>query len=376
MKLTCQRKAFADALGIVAGVIPSRNPKEIIQNAKLECGSGNLGVVLSGTDCEIGVRYAISDDTQQLVHKPGSVLMPAGRALQIIREMTCEQITLELVDSNLCLRGERSEYKLPTCGMPTEFPAVEPFDAKDFHSIPAAALGQMLRRTVFATDTDSTRYALGGVFFDLAAGKLTLAATDTRRLAVVSAECSSTGPAGVGKEYKPVVPAKALSLLQKTLGDAGAVDFTLGVNDANFRIGDISIRARLVEGRFPRYQDVIPAKAPVTLDMAAGPTLAAVKQAQIVTNEESRGVDFEFAAGLLTLKSRAADVGESKIELPISYEGSPLTITLDPRYLVDFLRTLDAQQVFRLNMTTGEDAALCSVDDSYKYVVMPLSRDR
>lgn len=375
MKLICQRKTFAEALGVVSGVIPSKHPKEILQNAKLECGSGNLGVALSGTDLEVGVRYTIGGDDQQWVKKPGAVLLPAGRALQVIREMTCEQITLELVGSNLCLRGDRAEYKFPTHASPDEFPAVEPFNASEFHSISAAVLRLMLRQTVFACDVESTRYALGGVLFDLKGGELTLAATDTRRLAVSPGACSA-GSGEIPKDHKPVVPSKALSLLMKTLDVPGDIDFTLGVNDAHFRIGDVSIRARLVEGRFPRYQDVIPKDSPVEIHLTAGPVLTAVKQAQVVTNEESRGVDFEFAAGLLTLKSRAAEIGESKIELPIAYEGSPLTITLDPRYLVDFLRTLDAGQGFRLNMTDGESAALCSVDESYRYVVMPLSRDR
>jgi DNA polymerase-3 subunit beta len=101
-----------------------------------------------------------------------------------------------------------------------------------------------------------------------------------------------------------------------------------------------------------------------------------VRQAQIVTSEESRGVDFEFASGLMTLSSRAAEIGESKVELPISYDGAPLVITFDPRYVAEFLRVLELEQPIRLELTDSESAAVFRTDDGYIYIVMPLSRDR
>jgi len=140
--------------------------------------------------------------------------------------------------------------------------------------------------------------------------------------------------------------------------------------------GPATISGRLVEGRFPKYRDVIPADSNCSIDLVVGSFLSAVRQAQIVTNEESRGVDFAFTPGVLKLESQAADVGRSTVELPISYEGSEIVITFDPRFVAEFLRVLEPESSVRLDLIDGESAAVFRTDDAYTYVVMPLSRDR
>ena len=104
--------------------------------------------------------------------------------------------------------------------------------------------------------------------------------------------------------------------------------------------------------------------------------VSAVRQAQIVTNEESRGVDFAFSKGLLTLNSQAADIGQSRVELPVSYDGADLAITFDPRFVAEFLRVLEPERQVRLDLIDAESAAVLRTDDGYTYVIMPLSRDR
>ncbi|RPI84172.1 MAG: DNA polymerase III subunit beta, partial [Planctomycetaceae bacterium] len=134
--------------------------------------------------------------------------------------------------------------------------------------------------------------------------------------------------------------------------------------------------SRLVAGRIPRYQDVVLREHKFSLNLQAGSFLAVVSKAQIVTNEESRGVDFCFSPGVLTLASLAPDIGESKVELPISYEGDALTISLDPRFVSEFLRVLDPAANVRVELTDGESAVVFKTDDGSIYIVMPLSRDR
>jgi DNA polymerase III subunit beta len=136
------------------------------------------------------------------------------------------------------------------------------------------------------------------------------------------------------------------------------------------------IYSRLVEGRFPRYQDVFPTQVEVRIPMEAGPLLSAVEQAAIVTSEESRGVDFSFGNGLLKLSSQAADVGSSHVELPIAYEGRAVEITFDPRYLVDALKTIEPAAAVSAELIDHKNAAVFKTDDHYTYVVMPLTRDR
>ena len=107
-----------------------------------------------------------------------------------------------------------------------------------------------------------------------------------------------------------------------------------------------------------------------------GPAYPAVKQAAIVTSDESRGVDFTFADGTCTMAARAADVGQSHVDLPVSYSGPSVSITLDPRYMGDFLKVLDPEKTFTLEIKDASSAAVANTDDGYAYVIMPLARDR
>jgi len=176
----------------------------------------------------------------------------------------------------------------------------------------------------------------------------------------------------------PVVPSKAMGLIERSLPDKEDAVALVAVhaNDLLVKCAGSTIYSRLVEGRFPRYSDVIPTEFNLSIDLVVGPFYSAVRQAQIVTSEESRGVDFAFSNGKLTLASQAADVGQSNVELPIPYEGEDLTITFDPKYVADFLRILDGGTSIKLNLLDGESPAVFSTEDHYQYVVMPLSRDQ
>ena len=165
-------------------------------------------------------------------------------------------------------------------------------------------------------------------------------------------------------------------MIEKSLGDGtGEAHISLHVNDIVVRCQGTTITSQLVQGRFPDYRKVVPDTYNSTVDMVVAPFYSAVRQAMIVTNEESRGVDFVFGNGVLKLNSQAADIGQSKIEMPISYDGPEMTITFDPRYVADFLKVLDSAAQFHLKLISHDDRASLIADD-YTYVVMPLSRDR
>jgi DNA polymerase-3 subunit beta len=136
------------------------------------------------------------------------------------------------------------------------------------------------------------------------------------------------------------------------------------------------IYSRLVEGRFPRYQDVFPTHIEVRIPLEVGSFRVAVEQASIVTSEDSRGVDFQFGSGLLRLTSQSADVGRSFVELPIAYDGKTVEITFDPRYIIDALKTLDDTAALMAELIDAKNAAVFRTDDHYTYVVMPLTRER
>ena len=288
--------------------------------------------------------------------------------------MQDEAVNIELADGAVRIRSGHSEFKL-SVEDPAEFPPVVGFEDERYHVVPGRVLREAIRRTVFATDVESTRYALGGVLLELEKDSITLAATDSRRLAVVKAACRAQGLERPDNP-SPVIPTKALSLIERSIADDGDVFLAVHANDVLVKSGHSTIYSRLVEGRFPKYRDVIPAQAKISIELVVNPFFSAVRQAQIVTNEESRGVDFAFSKGLLTLNSQAADIGQSRVELPVSYDGADLAITFDPRFVAEFLRVLEPERQVRLDLIDAESAAVLRTDDGYTYVIMPLSRDR
>lgn len=369
MRLTCEREKLSQAFQLAAGVAPTRSPKPILENIKLEARAD--GVTLMATDLEVGVRIDVAGIE---VAAPGDVVLPSKRVGPILRESSDEKLLLESDGSKLRIRGERSEFHLPTQN-PDEFPAVRPFEESSYHQLPARLFRELLRRTVFATDTESSRYALGGVLIELSDTEIIGVGTDGRRLA------RQQGPAELVGDHKTrentVVPTRAIQLMERALADGEEiVQLATRENDVLVKSQRVTVYSRLVEGRYPKWRDVLPKFEDMwKVELAVGPFYSAVRQAAVVTSEEHRGVEFIFGEGKLVLTAHGAELGESRVEMPIAYDGPQQPIRLDPRFLGDFLRVLDPDQTFTFHLRDSESAIVCATGDGYAYVVMPLSRE-
>lgn len=370
MQLSCNRAMFSAAFSVAASAVPSRTPKDILRNVFMSVSKS--GVELVGTDQEMAIRYQVSGITTS---SAGDALLPTQRVSSILRELQDEQLEIIVDEKNITLKAATAKFRLSSED-PREYPPVPQFGEQSYFRVAAPVFRQMIRRTSFATDTESTRYALGGLLLEFGEGTVTLAATDSRRLAVATASCEMEGKP-VAPSKTTVVPTKAMSLLERSIDpQAEFVDIAVHDNDVMMRSGNCTVYSRLVEGRFPRYRDVIPRNGNVNVPLPVGPFFASVRQSQIVTDEESRGVDFHFGPSLLTLSSEASAVGDSKIELPIEYDHEAMKITFDPKYVSDFLKVLSPETLVDLQLTDGDTAAVFRVEDSYTYVIMPLTQDR
>ncbi len=371
MKLTCSREKLLAAFQTAATVAPSRSPKPILQNVKFEATDGS--VILTATDMEVGIRIQVADID---VQAGGSAILPVDRFGSILRESTDEKLKIEADAKGAVVRGERSEFKLPGAN-PDEFPAVTAFGEEKFHEVPARLFRELIRRTLFATDTESSRYALGGVLLEFAEDKITAVGTDGRRLAKMEGPAMSVA-GHVSGDAMTIVPTRSMQLIERALSDGDAeIQVAARENDILVKSPRVMIYSRLVEGRFPKWRDVFPSRQEaVQIELAVGATYSAVRQAAIVTSAESRGIDLSFGEGSLVISGSTAEVGQSRIELPIAYDGPNITITLDHRFVADFLRVLDPEKNFTLEIENAESAALCTTEDGYGYVIMPLSRDR
>ncbi|MGA2033451.1 MAG: DNA polymerase III subunit beta [Thermoguttaceae bacterium] len=376
MKITCEREKLLHAFQTAASVAPTRSPKPILQNLKLDVGGETA--ILMGTDLEVGIRIEV---TGIAIETPGQIVLPISRFLSILRESADEKLSLESDGQRTLIRGQRSEFQLPSEN-PDEFPVVIGFEEQKYHELPARFFREIVRRTVFATDNESTRYALGGVLLELTSDKIIAVATDGRRLARQEGPAKSVGEQPSGDQAiadrNTIIPSRAMQLLERALADNDAnIQLAARDNDVLIKSGRATIYSRLVEGRFPKWRDVFPRREnTVRVELTVGPLYAAVRQAAIVTSEERRGVDFTFASGTLVLAAHGAEYGESHVELPIAYDGAELPVTLDPRYLVDFLRVLDPEKNLIMELRDKESAVVCSTDDGYAYVIMPLARDK
>lgn len=371
MKIICNREKLLHAFQTVAAVAPSRSPKPILQNVKLEVGADS--VTLMATDLEVGIRYEAAGVE---VEAPGAAVLPAARFGSILRESSDVTVRIESDREGTVVRGERSQLKLPSED-PQDFPPITQFGEASYYELSGRLLRELIRRTIFATENESSRYALGGVKLEWQDNLLTAVGTDGRRLAKMEGAAQSVGsPTPFGDVT--VVPTRAMQLIERTLAEDGSeVQVAIRQNDVLVKTPRATIYSRLLEGRFPRWRDVFPRRErSVKLDLTAGPVQSAVRQAAIVTSEESRGVDFTFGEGSLVLAGQAAEIGQSRIEMPIAYDGTPISIILDPRFLLDFLKVLEPEKIFTIDLQDGDGPAVCTTDDGYGYVIMPLARDR
>ena len=372
MKLQFQRESALATFSLAAMVAPSRSPKEILQYVKIEVRNG--AAVIMATDLEVGIRVGmegIESDEEHL-----DLVLPVDRFSLILRESKDETLALDVNDSTVTIKGQHSKFQLPSPN-PDEYPSIIDFTESDFINVARPMFHEMIRRTVFATDTDSTRYALGGVLLENADDKLLAVATDGRRLAKMEGASKVVGAPNSGGSMT-IIPTRAMQLLERALGDGeGSVQIAPRSNDVLVRCDKMVFYSRLVEGRFPKWQDVLPNRRDAErIDITIGPLYSALRQASIVASQESRGIDLQFEEGSLVLSAATAEKGESRVEVPISYEGPTVKVSLDHRYVSDFLRVLNLEQTVTVEFESSEAPVLFTTDDNYGYVVMPLSPDR
>lgn len=363
MDIQCNTKEFRDALVAVAAATGGK--KDVMSNVLVTVLQG--AVELYATDNEASVLSTVVATGGKAGEQ---FLVPPQRLTAILNEITAETVTLSILDNSIRVHAVGANFRLSNENA-DGYPPRNRFSSDAYYRIPGAVLRKMIRRTGIATDNDSTRYALGGVLFEFVGDGLVCAGTDSRRLAVASAAVTRHGDC---EDVKGVVPNKALKLMDR-LPDTD-VEIALTDRSVYVRADGFELAARIVEGRFPRYRDVIPKDSNVNVMLPVQQFFAAIRQSQIVTDEDNRGVEFLFDASMLTLKSQATSVGDSKIEMPIEYDHDGINIVFDPKYIADFLKVIGHEAIVSLSLTDSETAAVFRVEDSYTYVIMPLAKDR
>lgn len=367
MKVKFNRAALVEALNLVTSIIPARTTKPILQCLKIEADEG--AVSICATDFELGITCAIS---QVDVEQAGVVVVPADRLAAIVRESLDEVISVEVSEAVCQVRGADSHFTIYGYEA-DQYPAVPGFEGQGQIAVSLAKLQEGVEHCLFATAKENTRYALNGVLWSSKGKSLVLVGTDGRRLAKVKVNLATATTDKRLEAEKIIVPAKAMSLMDKIGGeDKSEVAIRFVDNRIVMSCAGVVVSSNLVEGNFPKYEDIIPKDYDKKLELNTTAVLSAVRRAALLTNEDSKGIKLSLSKGALMFSGRAPEMGDAQIEMSVEYQGQPVEIGFNPQFLIDVLRVIKEDN-FELHLSQADRPGLIKSGANFVYVVMPVN---
>ena len=361
MKFRIARDAFLDSLQQVQHVVSTRTTLPILSNVLIEA-SGKV-LRLTTTDLDVGVSGTVDAD----ISKEGSTTMPVKRLVSIIRELPNAEVEIAVDSKDVAsITCGPSFFKI--IGLAHgEFPPLPDFKEAKEYKIPQGLLRESLKKTSYAISNDETRYVLNGIFTAFKEGKLTLVATDGRRLAMVENDLEF--PASHETDF--IIPTKAVQELQRLLGEEGDAIARLSDNQIVFEVGSSVIVSKLIEGNYPNYRQVIPGEAKETLSLGREALLETARRVSLLSSEKSNSVKLVVGEGGIDVTANSPDIGEAKESMPVSYSGKEIAIAFNPEFLMAPLRNLEDEEV-QLDLIDEMSPGVLRGSGSFLYVLMPM----
>lgn len=361
MKFSVSKEKLLAGLQTVQNVVSTRTTLPILSNVLLHAADGQLR--LTTTDLDVGVSGVI--DAQ--IDKPGATTLPARRLANIVRELPAAEVQIEIDAKNVAsIRCGQSFFKI--LGLPEEeFPPLPKFEGAKTFTIHQQALRDALKKTSYAISTDETRYVLNGILFSFKENKLTMVATDGRRLALVDLEVEFPR----SQEVEIIVPTKCVTELGRLLGDEGDVKMSVGENQIAFEIGGSLLVSKLIEGNYPNYRQVIPGEAKERITLERETFLNAVHRVSLLSSEKSNSVKLVFSKNNIEIAANTPDVGEARESLAVAYKGREFSIAFNPEFLQAPLRALSNDEVF-LDLIDEMSPGVIKIQTPFLYVLMPM----
>lgn len=363
--LNTTRDALLAPLQAVAGVVEKRHTLPILSNVLIE-KHGEMLTMLA-TDIEIQIRTTTAGN---LGGEDVAITVGARKLQDILRALPDTDVVLNLDDKRLTVKAGKSRFALQTLPA-ADYPRMSVPEAEGGRfTISQRAFKRQLAQVSYSMAQQDIRYYLNGLLIIADATELRMVATDGHRLAYAS----STLESGLPQRSEAILPRKTVLELARQLGDTeDPLEVTLAGNQVVFRFGAIELISKLIDGKFPDYERVIPQNHPKLLTLDRAPLLAALQRAAILTNEKFRGVRLVLTDGSLKIVSSNAEQEEAQEELEIDYQGEGLDIGFNVTYLLDVLNNVAVDKVeWRFN--DGNSSALVTLpgNDNFKYVVMPM----
>lgn len=364
--LKAAQASLLDALQAVAGIVERRHTLPILANVLMRKNGSSVEFTTSDLEIQVRTTAELGGDGGQLATTVG-----ARKLMDILKSLPADQVvTLSSSQNKLTLSGGKSRFTLQT--LPAEdFPLVnESVDFGPTFAVPMKTLKGLINQVHFAMAVHDIRYYLNGILF-IAEGKtLTLVATDGHRLAMAQNPLDTEVPS----KQEVILPRKTVLELQRLLkDDDAAIEMRFANNQAKFQFAGLEFVTKLVEGKFPDYNRVIPRNHKNAVVLGRAPLLASLQRAAILTSEKFKGVRVNIEPGLLKIASSNAEQEEAKEEIEIDYAGDPIEIGFNVTYLIDVLAN-SAHEMVKLELQDSAASALFSLPEQpgFKYVVMPM----
>lgn len=366
MNVKCNRAALFEAVQLASSIVPARTPKEVLRCAKIEAFQDGQKVMVTATDNEITIRYNIS---QVQVAATGATVVPADRITAILRESGDEMVNLEVEEMTCQVVGQDSRFRIYGYD-PADFPVIESQEKDGAIQIRAEVLKKMIHRTVFAAAREHTRYAINGILWERRGKKLRMVGTDGRRLAQIDGELSKTAKE---EEQAVIVPVKVMLVLERILHDPEEkIEVSFTGNQVHVSTSLVEVSGNLVQGRFPKYEDVIPSDCDKKVTIITEPLRSAVRRASLLTNDNSKGIQLEFSEGKLCLSSSTPEAGDAEVTMPVEYTYPQEKIGFNPQYLLEVLRVVDDAEVV-FEFSDGTRPGILRSGKDFLYVLMPVA---
>jgi DNA polymerase-3 subunit beta len=347
---------------MVHNVVEPRQTMPILANVLVEAEGDT--VQLTATDLEVGVRVAVP----ARIASAGSITISARKLLDIVKELPAAPLALKVQENAwVALRCGGASYKL--VGLTADdFPSVIAAATATWRRLDGKLLRDMLAQTTFAISHDESRYALNGVLMAFAEHELRLVATDGHRLALAVRPIADLKAQASG-----IVPRKAVQEVARIVSSGEDVEIAIGENQFMVRLPNVLLMARLIEGTFPNYEQVVPRAHPHRVMLSRPALTAALRRVSVLSEERTKPVKFTFSPGRLTLAAYSPDFGEAEEQLEIEYTAEELTIGFNSRYMLDALGAQSSEQVV-LEIKDGLSPGVVKSleDDGSLCVIMPM----
>jgi DNA polymerase-3 subunit beta len=365
MKLSISRDQLLKPLQQVSGVVEKRQTLPVLANVLMQVDAGKLA--LTGTDLEVEL---ISRTELAGAFSDGEITVPARKLLDICKSLPASaELELKLDSQKLVVKSGKSRFSLATLPA-TDFPNLEESRGSFSFSIGQKALKKLIDHTAFAMAQQDVRYYLNGMLFEVSNGRLRTVATDGHRLAM----CTETAEAATADKVQVIVPRKGVQELARLLtDDDGIVTLTLGTNHLRASLGSVSFTSKLIDGKFPDYERVLPKGGDKIILANREELKQSLHRVSILSNEKYRGIRLQLSNELLKIQANNPDQEEAEEEVSVEYTGASLEIGFNVSYLMEVLNVLHGGNAKIILGDSNSSALLQEVDSNDAlYVVMPM----